>query len=396
MDGISSRTPLSLENRQLFQGKELQRGEFADGTGLEWYNFDARYYDPQTARWSSGDPAGQDYSPYMAMGNRPTIVMDPDGRFWHIIIGGVIGGVFNVWNMSSKGHTSRMDMVKAFGIGFVAGAATAATGGAALGLITGAGVGAGIAGTGIAVGAGGFWGGAGAGAIGGAVGGMIQGTGNAVVFGDMSTKDALGEGLKEGVIGAIGGAVLGGVTNGILAKIEGRNFWTGTLKLQNIDPIPTISAPGVTLSDDATKISEVTEWSFRMDADGNYPSSTITDYPSSVITEYPSSYVGGLENTSYKAGNFRANLERYTGIKQPSIVQAHHNLPQAKEFAQQFNRAGINIHHPIHGSWWVSPAHQQKAALFNSYWSNFFSRYPNATRAQILSEMDRIKSIFGL
>lgn len=245
MDGISSRTPLSLENRQLFQGKELQRGEFADGTGLEWYNFDARYYDPQIGRWFSTDPAGQDYSPYMAMGNRPTIVMDPDGRFWHIIIGGVIGGVFNVWNMSSKGHTSRMDMLKAFGIGFVAGAATAATGGAALGLITGAGVGAGIAGTGIAAGAGGFWAGAGASAVGGAVGGMIQGTGNAVVFGDMSLKDALGEGLKEGAIGAVGGAVLGGVSNGIIAKIEGRTFWTGDVKVVDIHPVPTVQAPSI-------------------------------------------------------------------------------------------------------------------------------------------------------
>ncbi|SHN45104.1 DUF6443 domain-containing protein [Chitinophaga sp. CF418] len=392
MDGISSRTPLSLENRQLFQGKELQRGEFADGTGLEWYNFEARYYDPQLGRWFSTDPAGQDYSPYMAMGNRPMIVVDPDGRFWHIIIGGFIGGALNAYSMASKGYASRLDIVKSFGIGFVAGAAAAATGGAALGIITGVGAGAGITGTGIAVGAGGFWGGLGAGAVGGGVGGMIQGTGNAVAFGDMSIGQSLGEGAKEGLFGAIGGAVLGGVSNGILAKIEGRNFWTGNLKLQNIDPIPTINAPGVTLSDDATKIGEVTEWSFRMDADGNYPSSTITEYPSSTITEYPSSYVGSSNNPNYR--DYRLSFKTYTGTNPASSVNAHHNLPQA--FEAQFNAAGLNINHPLHMSWWQSPAHQQNARLFNEYWRIFFRNNSNPTRQEILTEMNRIKAIFGL
>ncbi|MBW8683464.1 hypothetical protein K1Y79_03880 [Chitinophaga sp. B61] len=243
MDGISTRTPLSLENRQLFQGKELQRGEFADGTGLEWYNFDARYYDPQLGRWFAVDPANQDYSPYMAMGNRPTMVIDPDGRLWHIIIGGIIGGAVNVFAMHMKGHVGWGNGLKAFGIGFIAGAATAATGGAMLGAITGVGASAGLAGTGVALGGGGFLAGAGAGAFSGGVGGYIQGYGNAVAFGDASTAGT--EGAKEGLKGMVFGFAFGGTTNGILAKIEGRNFWTGELKLQNIQPIPTTPTPAL-------------------------------------------------------------------------------------------------------------------------------------------------------
>ena len=242
MDGISTRTPLSLENRTLYQGKQLQRGEFADGTGLEWYRFPARYYDQQTGRWISVDPASQDFSGYMAMGNRPMISVDPDGRIWHILIGGAIGGFINV-GLMWKHLDGFNDGVTAFGIGFAAGALATATGGAALGVATGVGASAGVSGVGVAAGAGGFWTGVGTGIISGGVSGAIQGTGNAIAFQEMDTKQALEEGAKSGLGGMIFGGVFGGLTNGIIADINGRNFWNGNLRLTDIKPVVTAPTP---------------------------------------------------------------------------------------------------------------------------------------------------------
>ncbi|SHN30804.1 RHS repeat-associated core domain-containing protein [Chitinophaga sp. CF418] len=239
MDGISSRTPLSLENCQLFQGKELQRGEFADGTGLEWYNFEARYYDPQLGRWFSTDPAGQDYSPYMAMGNRPPMVVDRDGRYWQVVlIGGLVGGFLNTLQLAMQGESvSPMQLATAFGIGFVAGAAATLTGGAVYGAMTGVSTGAALSGTGVAVGAGGFVTGFTSNSVAGGVAGIIQGTGNGVALGKMSTGDAIAQGADEGFKGMIFGGLWGGFSNGIIAKINGRNFWTGNMKLYDIDPV---------------------------------------------------------------------------------------------------------------------------------------------------------------
>ena len=39
----------------------------------------ARYYDPQLGKWHSVDPADEFNSPYVYVGNRPIITVDPDG-----------------------------------------------------------------------------------------------------------------------------------------------------------------------------------------------------------------------------------------------------------------------------------------------------------------------------
>ena len=46
---------------------------------LNWYDFDARNFDPQLCRWLSPDPANQHPSPYLAMSNNPVSFLDPDG-----------------------------------------------------------------------------------------------------------------------------------------------------------------------------------------------------------------------------------------------------------------------------------------------------------------------------
>jgi RHS repeat-associated protein len=125
-----------------YSGKEHQTSEYQErginAKGLEMFDFHARFWEPQLARWTAPDPAMQFSNPYLGIGNNPVMYVDPDGEFVFIAAGFLVGAYIGGAMANDHLNPGKWDFQDAnTWIGMGVGGAIGAFGGHALGAAKG-------------------------------------------------------------------------------------------------------------------------------------------------------------------------------------------------------------------------------------------------------------------
>ena len=103
---------------------------------------------------------------------------------------------------------------------------------------------------------------------------------------------------------------------------------------------------------------------------------------------------GKVFKKPYTKDNFRDNLAILTD-EIPANSQAHHVFPQQTDLAQFFQSKGIDIHDPVHGTWWPTPAHQQKAYEYNLKWKEWIDENRFTNKEQVLKKGRELMKDYG-
>ena len=167
------------------------RGYYYD-TETGWYYLNSRYYDPNVGRFLSPDNANlllaspralTDKNLYAYCDNNPVMRTDDNGDFWHIAVGGLLGGLIGGIAQVASNIIEGENAFDGVGAAFISGAASGA-----------------LASTGVGI-VGSIVGNAGISMIGNAATQVVENKG----FDDFDVGDMLIDGAIGGISGAIGG-----------------------------------------------------------------------------------------------------------------------------------------------------------------------------------------------
>ena len=171
------------------------RGYYYD-TETGWYYLNSRYYDPNVGRFLSPDNANlllaspralTDKNLYAYCDNNPVMRTDDNGDFWHIAVGGLLGGLIGGIAQVASNIIEGENAFDGVGAAFISGAASGA-----------------LASTGVGI-VGSIVGNAGISMIGNAATQVVENNG----FDDFDVGDMLIDGAIGGISGAVGGAGYG-------------------------------------------------------------------------------------------------------------------------------------------------------------------------------------------